>query len=126
MTDSAGVPWSGRHFEHNAASDDDGSAPPALLEVLGRFRAGAATQAGVVDVIRRSRLLVPLVAEVGEFGADGTGLVHDKSAELAIVTVEGPDGRSVLPAFSSGAALRQWNPKARPVPADAGARRRVR
>jgi hypothetical protein len=37
------------------------------------------------------------------------------------VTVEGPDGRNVLPVFSSVAAMQAWNPAARPVPAD-GAR----
>ncbi len=28
LTDSAGVPWEGRHFEPNAAADDDGTADP--------------------------------------------------------------------------------------------------
>jgi hypothetical protein len=117
-TDSAGVPWEGRHFDHGAAaSDDDGSASPDLLAVLARFRAGECGPDAVVDVLRTTRLLVPLVARLGEAGVNEHG--HDKSAELAIVTVAGPDGRSVLPAFSSVDAMRAWNPKARPVPADA-------
>ena len=119
-TDSAGVPWEGRHFEHDvAASDDDGSASPDLLAVLARFRAGECGPGAVVDVVRTTRLLVPLVARLGEAGVGEHGHVVDKSAELAIVTVAGPDGRSVLPAFSSVDAMRRWNPKARPVPADA-------
>jgi hypothetical protein len=33
--------------------------------------------------------------------------------------VTGPDGRTVLPVFTSVAAMYAWNPKARPIPADA-------
>jgi hypothetical protein len=43
----------------------------------------------------------------------------DKSAELSIVTVAGPDGRDVMPVFSSVTSMQRWNPAARPVPADA-------
>ena len=32
--DSAGFPWEGRRFEHDADTSDDGSADPALLHVL--------------------------------------------------------------------------------------------
>jgi hypothetical protein len=119
MTDSAGTPWAGRHFEHNASSDDDGSAPAALTDALGAFRAGEAGEAAVVDAVRESRLLVPLVARLDEVGVSDHGHAMDKSAELAIVTVTGPDGRNVLPAFSSVDAMRRWDPEARPVPADA-------
>nr|WP_286279447.1 SseB family protein [Naasia aerilata] len=35
-----------------------------------------------------------------------------------MVTVAGPDGRTVLPAFTSVDAMRAWNPKARPIPAE--------
>ena len=134
-TDSAGVPWAGRHFDHGAAaSDDDGSASPELLAVLRQFRAGECGPQRVIDVLRTTRLLVPLVARLGQAagGDDGRGIDShggdrhggdrhggDKSAELAIVTVAGPDGRAVLPAFSSVDAMRLWNPRARPVPADA-------
>ncbi len=118
-TDSAGVPWEGRRFEHAAASDDDGTAPPGFLAAVARFRAGECGPDAVVDVLRTTRLLVPLVARLGESGVGEHGLAVDKSAELAIVTVAGPDGRSVLPAFSSVDAMRDWNPRARPVPADA-------
>lgn len=119
MTDSAGVPWAGRQFDHDAPSDDDGSAPEALIEALRRFRARELGEAGVVAVLRESRLLVPLVARLGESGIGDHGHTVDKSAELSIVTVSGPDGRNVLPAFSSVEAMGRWNPVARPVPADA-------
>ncbi|MBX3097956.1 MAG: SseB family protein [Salinibacterium sp.] len=117
MTDSAGVPWAGRRFEQNASSDDDGAAPEALMEAIRRFHTGELGEADVVDAVRDSRLLIPLVAELGADGVTEHG--HDKSQELSIVTVAGPDGRTVLPAFTSVDAMARWNSSARPVPATA-------
>jgi hypothetical protein len=117
-TDSAGQPWAGRSFGETAFADDDGSAPPALLEALQRFQQGAGDEATVVDALRGARLLIPLVAKLGESGVNDHGVTVDKSAELSIVTVAGPDGRNVLPVFSSVQAMQHWNPLARPVPAD--------
>ena len=119
QTDSAGTPWTGRHFEENAFSGDDGSAPERLLEALRRFRSRAAGEVEVVDAFRESRLLIPLVARVGEAGANERGILLEETAELSIVTVAGPDSRDVMPVFSSVEAMRRWNPAARPVPADA-------
>jgi len=116
VTDSAGVPWAGRHFEQSRSADDDGRAPEGLIEVIRRFRAGECGEAEVIRVIAESRLLVPLVAELGEAGVSADGLRVDKSQELSIVSVAGPDGRTVLPAFSSVTAMSAWNPRARPVP----------
>jgi len=128
LADSAGVPWAGRAFEANPHAGDDGSAPPELGAALTRFRDGDGSQAAVVAEFGRARLLIPLLAELGdpstvpgglggaEIGAHGHAV--DKSQELSIVTVEGPDGRRVLPVFSSVEAMRAWNPVARPVPAD--------
>lgn len=59
---------------------------------------------------------MPLVAHAGEEGVTDAGLRVDKTQELSLVTVEGPDGRRVLPAFSSVAALAVWNRAARPIP----------
>ena len=116
-TDSAGQPWSGRHFEANTNADDDGSAPEHLIEAIRRFRSRELGEAQVLDALRTSRLLVPLVARLGEDGLTEHG--HEKSQELSIVTVVGPDGRTVLPAFTSVAAMSAWNPGARPIPAAA-------
>lgn len=116
--DSAGVPWKGRRFEPNARPDDDGSADPALLAALEDFRGGSGSAAAVVDAYRTARLLIPLVAEKGDEGMGPNGLRVDKTQELSIVTVAAPDGRAVLPVFTSVAALARWDAKARPVPAD--------
>ena len=117
--DSAGQPWQGRHFEPNNNADDDGSAPEVFVRARSAFRAGALTLADLVDVVRSCRFLIPLVAVAGETGVTDDGLVVDKSQELSIITVAGPDGRPILPVFSSVAAMTRWRPDARPVPADA-------
>lgn len=116
-TDSAGQPWAGRHFEPNTASDDDGSAPEHLIEAIRRFRSREVGEAEVLEALRTSRLLIPLVAHLGADGLTEHG--HDKTQELSIVTVVGPDGRTVLPAFTSVAAMSAWNTAARPIPAEA-------
>ncbi|QEW00397.1 SseB family protein [Microbacterium caowuchunii] len=116
--DSAGVPWEGRRFEANPHAGDDGSADPALLAALTAFHDGTGDAVAVVEAYRSARLLIPLLAEKGDEGVGPTGLVVDKTQELSIVTVAAPDGRKVLPVFTSVDALRRWDPSARPVPAD--------
>ncbi|MCR2794416.1 SseB family protein [Microbacterium sp. zg.Y625] len=116
--DSAGVPWEGRAFQANPHAGDDGSADPALLAALTAFRAGEGDQVAVVDAYRSARLLIPLVAEKGDEGVGPTGLAVDKTQELSIVTVAAPDGRRVLPVFTSVTTMQRWDATARPVPAD--------
>lgn len=118
LADSAGQPWQGREFDDNPFGEDDGSAPPALLGALAAFRAGETGAETVVDALRDVRLLVPLMAELGDEGRTDAGMRVDKTQELSIVTVAGPDGRTVQPVFSSVTALQTWNPSARPVPVD--------
>ncbi|MCL2516457.1 MAG: SseB family protein, partial [Microbacteriaceae bacterium] len=115
--DSAGHPWAGRSFGENTAAADDGSADPALLAALTAFVSGDAQSESVVEAFRQARLLIPLVAHAGDVGHTAEGHLVDKTQELSIVTVAGPDGRKVLPAFTSVAAMSAWDPKARPVPA---------
>jgi len=116
--DSAGVPWEGRRFEDNPYSGDDGSADPALLAALTAFREGAGDRVAIVDAYRTARLLIPLIAEKGDEGVGPTGLVVDKTQELSIVTVAAPDGRKVLPVFTSVETMQRWDRTARPVPAE--------
>lgn len=116
--DSAGVPWEGRAFHSNPHASDDGSADPALLAALTAFRAGTGTQAQVVDAYRRARLLIPLIAAKGDHGVGAHGLEVDKTQELSIVTVAAPDGRRVLPVFTSVDTMRRWDASARPVPVE--------
>jgi hypothetical protein len=117
--DSAGVPFEGRAFHENPAADDDGSADPRLIEAVLRFRARELGMTEVVAALGAARLLVPLVTHRGDEGIGAHGQLVDKTQELALVTVAGPDGRSVLPVFSSVDAMRTWNPSARPIPVPA-------
>jgi hypothetical protein len=119
LSDSAGVPWEGRELEENRFAGDDGFAPEEFITAMSGFRAGDLGQADVVDALRVSRLLVPLVAQLGESEIGANGLKVDKSAELSIVTVKAPDDQEALVVFSSVAAMQRWNPSARPVPTDA-------
>lgn len=123
--DSAGFPWAGRTFQHHDTeyANDDGSIPAPFADAITKLRAeGLRAPEGdalarVVASLSDERLLVPLVAEAGETGVTPEGKVVDKSQELSIPTVAGPDGAAILPVFSNADAMRDWNPKARPVPA---------
>ena len=119
LSDSAGVPWEGRGLEENRFAGDDGSAPKEFVSAISGFRSCDLGQADVVDALRVSRLLVPLLAKLGESEIGANGLKVDKSAELSIVTVKAPDDQDALVVFSSVAAMQRWNPSARPVPTDA-------
>lgn len=116
MSDSAGVPWEGRSFHANPDADDDGAAPPRVIEAIRRFRAAELGVADVLDALRGSRLLLPLLAERGDEGVGAHGQLVDKTQELSLVTAAGPDGRPALLAFTSVDAMRTWNAAARPIP----------
>jgi len=119
FADSAGVPFEGRSFHANESAGDDGSADPRLIEAILRFRAHELGLTEVVAALDSARLLVPLVTDRGDEGIGAHGQLVDKTQELALVTVAGPDGRAVLPVFSSVEAMRVWNPAARPIPVTA-------
>ncbi|MBX3087553.1 MAG: SseB family protein [Cryobacterium sp.] len=113
--DSAGQPWAGRQFEVNRFPNDDGTAPPELIEAVSGFQNRVIGISEVARVFALSRVLVPLLTVLGEEGRTAEGKRVDKSQELSVVNVEAPDGRRALPVFSSVAAMSKWNPKARPV-----------
>jgi len=119
--DSAGIPFDGREFRPHPFDGDDGSCPDALaaaLELWVKDASGEA-MAAVINALRTERVLVPLLAEAGEFGLTDEGKVVDKTQELSIVSVEGPDGKPVAVAFSDVESMRAWNPQARPIPVEA-------
>ena len=118
FTDSAGVPWAGRSFDINPYSGDNGEADPNLIDTLSKFRTGQVGAAEVLSAIAKARLLIPLIANLGESEEGAHGHQVDKSADLSIVTVLTPDNQRALPVFSSVAAMNNWNPEARPVPND--------
>jgi hypothetical protein len=113
--DSAGVPWQGREFSDNAFANDDGSTPPALARV---FESTVFDKSNLFSALETSRVLIPLIAQLGESKIGSHGHTVDKSAELSIVAVSTPDNQTALPVFSSVVQMQLWNNAARPVPVD--------
>jgi len=114
-------------FEHHetAFASDDGETPDSLRDAVDRLRQAASASsltgladahAAVIEVLGTVRVLVPLLAEAGAVGVTPEGRKVEKTQELSIVTVSAPDGRRVMPVFSSTASMRAWNPEARPIP----------
>ncbi|MEZ0579937.1 SseB family protein [Nocardioides sp. MH1] len=96
--------------------DDDGAADPVLVTALRQYGAGACSYPEVLAALAGARLLVPVVALLGEVEVDDAGLAHDKTSDMATVLLTAPDGRRALLAFSGTDTLRAWDPEARPVP----------
>jgi len=130
--DSAGQPFAGRSFHANPFAGDDGLADPGLLIALETFHALLALDAqlrslsdvsaawgAVVAALSGARVLSPLIAEAGGFGRTEKGLVAEKTQELSIVHLKGPDGRAVAPVFTDVSSMNVWRAAARPIPVDA-------
>lgn len=95
---------------------DDGSAAAEVSAALAGWAAGRAPYAEALAAVARTRLLVPVVAVLGEVEHDEAGLAHDKTSDMATVLLQGADGRLALLAFTGTEAMRSWNPEGRPVP----------
>lgn len=99
---------------------DDGSVPARVAEALAAYAADPkGLHHATVAVLQNSRLLVPVVAVLGEVEYDEQGLAHDKTSDMATVLMRGRDGRMALLAFTGNEPLHRWNPEARPVPVSA-------
>jgi len=109
--------FAGRDVPVPPRADDDGSADPALAAALDAWEgAGRPHPARLVHgALLQARLLVPVVAVLEEAEEGAHGLRQEKSSHMATVTIERPDGRRGLPAFTSTQALVAWNGDARPV-----------
>ena len=106
----------GHGLQQPAFPDDDGSADPAVRSALAAYDADPATgHPAALAALQDSRLLVPVVATLGEVEVDDQGLAHDKSSDMAAVLVTGRDGRTALLAFTGTETMAAWNPQARPV-----------
>ncbi|WUS96097.1 SseB family protein [Streptomyces sp. NBC_00708] len=95
-------------------SDDDGTADPALASALAAWAEDRTAVAPVLEALKGARLLVPVVAVLGEVEEDERGLRREKSSDMAVPTLQA-GGRRALPAFTSTASLARWDPRARPV-----------
>ena len=95
---------------------DDGSVAPEVADALRRYDADPRRHLEALAVLQHVRVLVPVVAVLGEVEHDEHGRAHDKTSDMATVLVEGADGRKALLAFTGTEPLQRWNPEARPVP----------
>ncbi|MFB6874095.1 SseB family protein [Streptomyces sp. NPDC056323] len=111
-------------------SDDDGTADPALAAALAAWAEDRKAVGPVLEALKGARLLVPVVAVLGEVeedneagrGASGKGgggrraggLRREKTSDMAVPTLQAGDRRA-LPAFTSTDTLARWDPQARPV-----------
>jgi len=100
---------------------DDGSADPRLAAALAAYAAdpSPAGERDLVALLAGARLMVPIVAVLGEAETGPDGLTHEKSSDMAVPTIDAPDGRKGLPAFTSLEAMARWRADARPAPVPA-------
>jgi hypothetical protein len=110
-------PGAGRSLLDTGFGDDDGDVTPEVAAALAAYDAdpeGLERQA--LAVVQDARLLVPVVAVLGEVEVGEDGLARDKTSDMATVLMRGPGGRTALRAFTSMLSLQAWRPDARPVP----------
>lgn len=100
-------------------ADDPGGADPALRAALDAFATDPTRQVEVFAALQGTRVLVPVVAVLGEVDVDEDGRRHDKSSDMATALLTGQDGRQALLAFTSLDTLHAWRADARPVPVTA-------
>ncbi|MGW6279384.1 SseB family protein [Kribbella sp. NPDC055071] len=101
-----------RRLAFTGFDNDDGSADSALAAALAQGDDGA-----MLAALTKARLLVPVVAVLGEVEYGEDGLAHDKTSDMAVALLQGQDGRNALLAFTGTESLARWSPEARPMPA---------
>jgi hypothetical protein len=112
---SAGVELASEGLRGERFAGDDGSADPRAAAALAAFAAGEGSELDALTALAAGRLLVPVVARLGE-DPPGAG---EKSSEMALPTLVGADGRAAIPAFTCVASLARWRQDARPLPTEA-------
>lgn len=105
---------------------DDGGVDPRIEAALAAYdlapeAAEADQHHATLALLQDARVVVPVVAVLGEVEYDEQGLAHDKTSDMAAVLSTGRDGRTALLAFTGSASLASWSRssaggEARPVP----------
>lgn len=103
-----------KNIPDSGYSDDDGSADPRLAAALAAWAEDRTAVDPVLEALKGARLLVPVVAVLGEVEEDENGLRREKTSDMAVPTLKA-GGRTALPAFTSTESLARWDPAARPV-----------
>jgi hypothetical protein len=115
MADDRSAP-AGRHIPDPGFAGDDGSPDGVLAAALAAYDGQPGPHLEVFLALQHTRLLVPVVAVLGEVEHDAAGLAHDKSSDMATALLTGADGRQALLAFTGLEPLARWRADARPVP----------
>lgn len=102
---------------------DDGTADPQLRAALAATESGdSSAYLSAVVQLCTARLLVPIAATAtSEAAVHSTGPVErlltvDKEADMAVVMMQAPDGRTALLAFTGMDSQASWDDTTRPVP----------
>ncbi len=110
---------------------DTGEVPADLAAAMAAYADRAGTLADVLVVLQHARLLVPMVEVPADTfpehdhdhdDHDGTGHGHGHGhagAQMAAVSLQRPDGRRGLLAFTGVEPLARWSAEARPLPLSA-------
>lgn len=102
-----------KNIPDSGYSGDDGTADARLTSALAAWSQDRSAEPGVLEALKDARLLVPVVAVLGETETRD-GLRREKNSDMAVPTLQAGD-RKALPAFTSTQSLASWDPQARPV-----------
>lgn len=105
-----------RRLLDSGFAGDTGAVAPAVSAALASYAMEPGSYVDALAVLQDARVLVPVVAVLGDVEHDDAGLAHDKSSDMAAALLQGADGRLALLAFTGTESLTRWNPVARPVP----------
>ena len=92
----AGERFEGVRVPDPGFAGDTGAVPADVGAALASYADDPGTYAAALATLRTARLLVPVVALLGEVAIDEAGLAHDKSSDMAAVLLTGADGRTAL------------------------------
>jgi hypothetical protein len=120
VTDVPATPHAGggrsRDILDTGFGDDDGAVAPDVARALAEHERDPSTYLETLAVLQDARLLVPVVAVLGETEQDAEGRTRDKSSDMATVLMTSSAGRTALMAFTGTAPMQQWRADSRPVP----------
>ncbi|WP_062134562.1 SseB family protein [Demequina aestuarii] len=117
MSDTGGAePF--KEIPESVFADDDGSADARLAQALIRYSHAKTPLTEVVDALAYARVLIPVMASGEQRVMGDYGVEKDEVASTGVVAVQMPDGRAALPVFTDVDAVRAWNDRARPIPAE--------
>jgi len=108
----------GRTIPDPGFAGDDGRADPGLRAALALDPGDPAYLPRLLAALHTARVLAPMVALLGESEHTADGLLRDKTADIAVPVLVGPDDERGLPVFTDLAALAAWDREARPVPVE--------